>query len=49
MRKLKLLRKKKMWKLILEILRTVLISVFLLAVAFGSIVLLAWLVKVVLV
>ena len=38
-----------MWKIILEILRTVLISVFLLAVAFGSIVLLAWLIKEVLV
>jgi hypothetical protein len=42
-------RKKAMWKIILEILRTVLISAFLLAVAFGSIVLLAWLIKEVLV
>ena len=38
-----------MWKMILEILRTVLISAFLLAVAFGSIVLLSWLIKEVLI
>ena len=38
-----------MWRIILEILRTVLISAFLLAVAFGSIVLIAWVIKEVLV